>query len=186
MVASTADKLLNIVKEIDTSGCASLTRLTVLKKWFERPQRLAAFAVWLANRIISEHDAKTDGVEETLFEVARAVFTVDDPANPVLQQEAARKLYHLLRKFQNEYEKQAWGPVRIIHNWNLLLVEEALGICLGFADSPSQGYRLAADYCRHYNPHYGDALSGPARTKIEDIACFVAEIEAWEHRQARI
>jgi hypothetical protein len=27
---------------------ASLTRLTVLKKWFAQPERLSAFAIWIA------------------------------------------------------------------------------------------------------------------------------------------
>jgi hypothetical protein len=41
--------------------------------------------------------------------------------------------------------------VRIIHNWDLMLVEQALAICLWYADSPALGYKLAADYCQHYD-----------------------------------
>jgi hypothetical protein len=47
------EKLLNIVEEIDEHGNASLTRLTVLKKWLERPERLSAFAIWVAARATS-------------------------------------------------------------------------------------------------------------------------------------
>lgn len=36
-----SEKLLKIVEEIDERGNASLTRLTVLKKWFERAERLS-------------------------------------------------------------------------------------------------------------------------------------------------
>ncbi len=42
------EKLLKIVEEIDERGDANLTRLAVLKKWFERPERLSAFAIWVA------------------------------------------------------------------------------------------------------------------------------------------
>ncbi|MGO8696644.1 MAG: hypothetical protein ACLQVY_02850 [Limisphaerales bacterium] len=34
--------------------------------------------------------------------------------------------------------------MRIIHNWDLLLVERALAICLWYSDSPAHGYKLAA------------------------------------------
>ena len=47
------EKLLKIVEEIDENGNASLTRLTVLKKWLERPERLSAFAIWVAARAVS-------------------------------------------------------------------------------------------------------------------------------------
>lgn len=44
------EKLIKIIDDIDTQGNASLTRLTVLKKWFEASgrknnNRLRAFAV---------------------------------------------------------------------------------------------------------------------------------------------
>lgn len=44
------EKLLNIVEDIDAAGSANLTRLTVLKKWFDRPERKTAFAMWGAHR----------------------------------------------------------------------------------------------------------------------------------------
>jgi hypothetical protein len=47
------EKLLKIVEEIDEKGNASLTRLTVLKKWLERPERLSVFAIWVAARAVS-------------------------------------------------------------------------------------------------------------------------------------
>lgn len=40
MSTDVPEKLLAIVEEIDAHGSASLTRLTVLKKWFEHPGRL--------------------------------------------------------------------------------------------------------------------------------------------------
>jgi hypothetical protein len=40
-------------------------------------------------------------------------------------------------------------------------------------DSPSEGYRLAANYCEHYDPPYGNGLNGPSVNRIEEIAGFV-------------
>ena len=78
------------------------------------------------------------------------------------------------------YQNQRWGPVRIVHNWNLMLVEHGLAICLWHLDSPTHGYKLAADYCQHYGPRYGNGLNGPSRTKIAEITRFMFTIEALE------
>jgi hypothetical protein len=43
-------KLQKIVVEIKECGHANLTRLTVLKKWFEPAHRLRSFGIFIANR----------------------------------------------------------------------------------------------------------------------------------------
>lgn len=85
-----------------------------------------------------------------------------------------------LRDFQNEYQKQRWEQVRIVHNWNLMLVEHALAIYLWHTNSPADGYKLAAHYCQNYDAQYGSGLNGPSRTKIEEIVRFMFTIEALE------
>lgn len=50
MRSAVPKKILNIVAEIDSKGSASLTRLTALKQWFDRPGRLPAFGLWVARR----------------------------------------------------------------------------------------------------------------------------------------
>jgi len=51
-----------------------------------------------------------------------------DPYNPKVDRGSAKVLHDRLREFQNEYKNQQWGPVRIIHNWDLMLLEQALAI----------------------------------------------------------
>jgi hypothetical protein len=70
--------------------------------------------------------------------------------------------------------------LRVIHNWNLLLGEEGLGIYLWYADSPMHGYKPAANYCQHYHSRYGNSLNGPSRTKILEIVRFMFMVEAIE------
>lgn len=72
------------------------------------------------------------------------------------------------------------GAVRIVHNWNLMLVEYALAIHLRHTNSPADGYKLAANYCQNYDPQYGNGLNGPSRTKIEEMVRFMFTIEALE------
>jgi hypothetical protein len=178
MRTSIPEKLLKIVEEIDERGNASLTRLTVLKKWFVRPERLSAFAIWIATRAVSRK-SKTSGAAAGFFREARTLLAGLDK-HPQLDRRATQVLHGRLRDFQNEYQNQRWGPVRIVHNWNLMLVEHGLAICLWHLDSPAHGYKLAADYCQHYDPHYGNGLNGPSRTKIEEIARFMYTLEALE------
>ncbi len=173
------EKLLKIVEEIDENGNASLTRLTVLKNWLARPERLSAFAIWVAARAVSRK-GKTIGAAAELFRAARKLLAGLDKTRPVLDRPAAQALHDRLRDFQNEYQNQRWARVRIINNWNLMLVEHGLAICLWHLDSPTHGFKLAADYCQHYDLRYGNGLNGPSRTKIEEIVRFMFTIEALE------
>lgn len=173
------EKLLKISDEIAAQGHANLTRLTVLKQWFERPARLSAFALWVAARANSRK-GRTAGAAGELFMEGRALLGKVHPYFPQVDREAAQQLHDRLREFQNEYQQQQWGPVRIIHHWNLMLVEQGLELYLWHTDSPAHGYKLAADCCQHYDPRYGKGLNGPSRTKIEEIVRFMYTFEALE------
>jgi len=179
MRTNVPEKLLSIVDEIDDKGNASLTRLTVLKKWFHRPERLSAFGVWIAKRAASRK-GKTVGIAGKLFVASSQLLkhcTVDTGGPDRI---SAEDLHNRLRDFQNEYQKQQWGPVRIINNWNLHFIEQGLALFLWHADKPPYGYDLARDYCKHFDTRYGDGLNGPSRTKILEIVRFMFLVEARE------
>jgi len=74
-------------------------------------------------------------------------------------------LHTKIEEAQNEYKNQQWGPVRIIHCWPLLLAEQGLAIHLWHTNSPSHGYKLAADWAQHFDPRYGNGLNGPSRAE---------------------
>lgn len=173
------EKLLKISDEIAARGSANLTRLTVLKKWFDYSGRLPPFAVWVASRA-SSRKGRTNGEAVELFRQARALLARVIPYAPKLDRKLAKVLHDRLQTFQNEYKNQQWDTVRIIHNWDLMLVEQALAIYLWHSDSPAHGYKLAADYCQHYDSHYGSGLNGPSRTKIEEIVRFMHTLEAMQ------
>jgi len=181
-LADLRQKLLKIADDIAERGNANLTRLTVLKKWFGRPRRLPPFAIWVASRAISVK-GKTRVEATELFRQARALLAKMNPYAPKVDRKSAKALYDRLQTFQNEYKNQQWGPVRIIHNWDLLLVEQALAICLWYSGSPAHGYKLAADYRQHYDSRYGNGLNGPSRTKIEEMAPFVNKLEEMQEKR---
>lgn len=178
MPNSVTDQLAAIIVQIDERGSADQLRLTVLKKWFVRPGRLAAFALWVAARATANGRATSAPAAE-LFGEAQALLQ-DGEARGRIDLFAAEGLHRRLAAFQSTYQRAKWGAVRIIANANLLLIEDALALYLWHSDSPPLGYKLAAAYCVHYDPHYGTGLNGPSRARLEELIDFIKRREAFE------
>lgn len=177
MRTNVPEKLLAIAEEIAAKGRANTTRLTVLKKWFERPGRLPAFGLWVA-RGAAGRKGKTKGAAGALLDEARALLGSEDGRS--INRRAAQSLHDRARDFQNTYENHQWGAVRIVNCWQLMLVEKGLALHLDATRTPADGYRLAANLCDHYDPRYGTGLSGPSQTKIMEIVRFMFTVEADE------
>ena len=181
------EQLLAVIGSIDAHGHASLTRLAVLEKWFEHPGRSPAFGLWVARRAAGRK-GRTKGEAGALLDEVRALLgptsTLESFTRPV-DRNMVRTLYRRARDLQSEFQQQQSGPVRIIHCWPLLLVEQGLALQLGEEDSPSAGYQLAADFCRHSAPRHRDSLCGPGRTKVMEIVRFMFNIEAIEDQPER-
>ncbi len=174
------EKPIKISDRIEASGSAPLTRLTVLKKRFEQnPKRLTSFAIFIANRA-STRKGKTTGEAADLFIEARTLLKGAELYDPQLSREAIGNLHGRLQTFQNEYRKSAWGSVRLIQNNNLFLIENGLRIYLDDTVLPSEAYRLAVNYCEHYDPQHGNCLNGPSVFKIGEIVRFMFNVEALE------
>lgn len=182
MPKSVADKLSAVIAQIDECGNADLLRLTVLKKWFERPGRLAAFALWVASRAVVHGSGLGEPASALFREVHELLWHREIGGG--LDRRAAERLYHRLRSFQSTYQRGKWGPVRIVTNAKLLLIEEALALYLWHGNTPSLGYKLAAAYAEHYDPRYGNGLNGPSRGRLEDLIDFVRYQEAIEAQTA--
>ena len=115
MRTSAPEKIIKIIDEIDAKGNANLTRLTVLKKWFEHPGRLPAFGLWVAARAASRK-GETTGAAGQLFDEACALLAKCEMGAPGPGRASAEDLYNRLRSLQNEYQNQEWGPVRIVRH----------------------------------------------------------------------
>jgi len=177
-------KLQKIVVDIEESGHAEPTRLTILKKWFETPRRLPSFGIFIAGRA-SRQTRKTTEEAPELFREVHEILADVDIFEPNIPQTDAINLHARLKAFQNQHRDVKWTSVRVIHNMNLFLVESGLHLYLWHGDSPAEGYRLAANYCEHYEPRYGNGLNGPSVNRIREIADFVLAIEAHEGDDTR-
>ncbi len=95
-----------------------------------------------------------------------------------VDRDAAQAMHCRAREFQNEFKNQQWAPVRFLHCWPLLLVEQGLALYLGEENSPSACYKLAANFCQHYDFRYGNSLCGPSPTKVMEIVRFMFAVES--------
>lgn len=183
MRTAVPEKILKIIDDIDAHGNARLTRLTVLKKWFERSGRLPAFGLWIARRAAGRK-GKTDGTAGALLDEARVLLGTAATRESLFQRidpKPAESLHARARDCQNTFENQQWGPVRIIPCWPLLLVEEGLALHLGEAKWPAEGCKLAADWAQNYDSRYGNGLNGPSVGKLHELVRFMFAVEAVEN-----
>ena len=182
--ANISHKLQRIVVDIEECGHAELTRLTILKKWFEKPRRLPSFGIFIAGQASRQTPKATEEAPELFREVHEVLVDVDI-FEPNIPRTDAINLHARLKAFQNQHRDMKWASVRIIQNMNLFLVEGGLHLYLWHGASPADGYRLAANYCEHYEPRYGNGLNGPSANRIREIADFVVAIEAHEEAAAQ-
>jgi len=103
-----SNKLREIAAAIDRRGSANLTRLTVLKKWFEVSGHLSSFAIFIADQA-SRQKTKTTMEAAELFREAHTLLADVDVFAPKIPRAAATKLHASLRAFQNEYRNSQWG-----------------------------------------------------------------------------
>ncbi len=176
------EKVLKIARDVAEQGQANSTRLTVLKKWFKQPERLTAFAIWIAGRAASRK-GKTKGEAGQLFDESRVLLKGLNRLHPEPDRAAVKRLHAQLREFQNEYKSTRYGAVRVVTNWSLMIVEKGLGIYLNGGKSPADGYSVASDYCRHYDPRYPENLTAGSVAKLEEIVRFMYTIEALEDEE---
>lgn len=183
MRTAVPEKIRKIIDDIHTKGNASLTRLTVLKKWFEqRPERLSAFGLWMARKAAGRK-GKTKGEHGALLDEARKLLGNTSTAESFSQKidpAAVEDLHDRARESQNNYKRLEWGPVRVIESWPLLLVEKGLALHAGLDTYSGDGYKLAADWAQNYDPRYGNGLNGPSAGKLEELVRWMFNVEALE------
>src|SRR5262245_37314020 len=79
---------------------------------------------------------------------------------------------HIAHQDSETFRNQTWGPVRIIHSTEVLLIEYALSCLLQPTASAAWGYHLARQYAERYNSRYGTGLIPESAPMVEDIADF--------------
>lgn len=99
MPTSTADKLTAVIGQIAAQGNAEALRLTVLKKWFERPGRLPAFALWVASRAVEQGRYSGESASDLFADTQQLL--QHRGIGGGLDRDAAERLHHRLRSYQS-------------------------------------------------------------------------------------
>lgn len=162
------DKLKNLEKELENfNGTSiSITKLTVLKFLCKDYSAMIEFAYFISNKVTnkikySEDNASLETPINESMELMKKIIT-DFSNTQILSIESTsfKKLdilRHIITDYQNKIEKKKWSDIRIIQNWDILLIEEAIS-CFIYFDIPSMGYKLARSYTEKYNPRFGSGL----------------------------
>jgi hypothetical protein len=189
-------QLATTAAELREGASFNITRLTTLKSLCEDATAAAHFAVHLAtlthkkmqeqpcpSHLDAEQWKHYKQIEETAVRAMQQY--VEQPTtqttNPLWT------LQSQVRALQNTYRNQAWGPVRMIHSTEVLLIEYALSCLLQPTASADWGYHLARQYAERYNSRYGTGLIPESAPLVEDIANFWCQyhlgtpLQAWLH-----
>jgi hypothetical protein len=158
-----------------------VTRLTTLKSLCEDAHAAAQFALYLAKLTDSKmrENACPSHLAPEQWDtykglVAKALEHMDAYVEEPSEQ-TSRALWSVeseVREVQNTYRNQAWGPVRIIHSTEVLLIEYALSCLLQPTASADGGYHLARQYAERYDPRYATGLIPESAPMVEDIVDF--------------
>lgn len=162
----------NALRKGDEPWGIAVTRLTTLKSLCRDHQAASHFALFLTERSL-EQLAESDklgqyALVERVVEKMRHYLT--DPT-PDVQAELGRFLTQL-RQSQNDYQRQGWNTVRIIHSASLLVVEYCLQVLLYPDQAPQAAYYAARHYAERYDPSCMAGLTPESAPLLEDIARF--------------
>lgn len=183
-VLTRVKKLALLPGEIKQSRWAvSVTKLTTLKSLCKEPEVANRFVAHLARKTLervrqgkgrSAHlDADVQRVHRELMTDALAEMEawLKHPG-----EERRRKLLDLqgrMRSEQNEHKNIPYGAVRLIHDWDLLVFENALSCMLHPAHAAGHWcYQLARDYAERYAPSAGTGLISTSLPLVQDIVDF--------------
>jgi hypothetical protein len=174
-------QLATIARELREGGSFNITRLTTLKSLCEDATAAARFALHLAQLTYRRMQEKgcpfhldpqqweyyKQVVDEAIRQMQRYIEHPTQETPDLVQARLSD-----VRAIQNTYRNQGWGPVRIIHSTEVLLIEYALSCLLQRTASADWGYHLARQYAERYNSRYGTGLIPASAPLVEDIADF--------------
>jgi DNA-binding MarR family transcriptional regulator len=179
-IALKAGKLAQMAAELRQGQDFPITRLTSVKNLCQEPAVAARFVTYLARitlervqqgkgRTRQRPDAQADRGRQLMTE---AVVTLerwlDSPSESL-----RRRLWELLgqmRQEQNEYQKIPFGAVRLVRDWDLLLIEEAVQCILRPNEAPFWAYQIARDYAERSSSRYANGLIPESAPLVQDIA----------------
>lgn len=183
-IALKARKLAQMATELRQGQNFPITRLTSIKKLCREPSVAARFVTYLAHitlervkqcqgRTRQRPGAQADRHLQLMTEAVVALEQWPDSSSESLRQRLWR-LLDQMRQEQNEYRKIPFGSVRLIRDWDLLLIEDALQCILRPYESPYWAYQTASHYAERSSSRYDHGLTPESAPLVQDIADYWA------------
>ena len=166
-----------------SSRGVAVTKLTVLKSLCRDHEAADRFVTCLARHTRQRVQEKAQRPGYLAMEewsrhremIDRAITTLETYLEQPVEEERSRlwTLFHELVGEQNEHRRIHGGPVRIIENKDLLLVEYALRTVLADeAGLPIWAYQTARHYAERYDSKYAEGLTPASAPLLQDIKDF--------------
>jgi hypothetical protein len=180
-------KLAQLAADLRRGEHFEITRLTILKSLCKEPAVAYRFVHYLAQKTServkqgkghSQHRGRRKNLPHQQMMID-ALAGMDDwlqQPNEALRQ----KLRELLRRMQAEQNEQKpvpFGAVRIIHDWDLLLIEDALRCLLNDPQAAGHtAYEMARNYAERYDSRYPSGLIPKSAPLVQDMVDFWVEV----------
>jgi hypothetical protein len=183
-IARRARKLAQMATDLRQGQDFPITRLTSVKNLCQEPSVAARFVTYLARitlerveqgkgRTRQRPNAQADLHRQLMTEAVVALERwLDSPSESLRQ-----RLWELLgqmRQEQNEYENIPFGAVRLVRDWDLLLIEYAVHCILRPSESPYWAYQTARHYAERSSSRYAHSLIPESAPLVQDIADYWA------------
>ena len=174
-------KLAQIAQGIRQGENYSITRLTTIKSLCKDPETAVQFILYVAQLTRKKMRRKAcpdhlDKDEWRAFKklVIEAVLQMEDYLEEPNDEKISslRELYSTAKEFQNEHKYIRGGPVRIIKNRDVLLIEYALRGVFSPHESSYWSYHVAKGYAEKYDSGYGGGLVSDSALMVEEIVDF--------------
>jgi hypothetical protein len=181
-IAKRVTKLNSLEKELSNfrGFSISITKLTILKFLCNDSFSMCQFAYYLSLKIedkIQIYD-REENLKNIITDSLRIMKNIIKDAkldsrfginnNHI---NALKEISITLRDSQNEIKKLKWSNIRLIHNWNVFLLEQAID-CYIYSDQPEMGYKLAKSYTERYEPSFGTGLIPDSLESLKEINQF--------------
>ena len=167
-------KLAKLVEELRGGESFMITRLTVLKGLCREPTTAQRFATYLLKRTFP-NPAHIQGKALHRTLAARALCEMSARVTKEPQHASHADLSPLLQEIeaqQQEFKGSQWGPIRIIQNNDLLLIEDALRCFVEEWNAPFWAYQTARQHAESYDSRYGTGLIPTSADAVQDIVEF--------------
>jgi hypothetical protein len=179
--ASRIRKMAKIPDDLRAGKHFAITRLTVIKNLCREWEEAAHFAVYIAQRAREriEEETPPEGSNRQNWEhheqvMDRAIAEMERALNnPLIDPKPELKV--LLGEIvaeQNEFTELEDGPVRIISNRYLLVVEDALRCFVSRSTAYHWAYQAARNYSERSGSRFGTGLNEESAPMVEDIVRF--------------